>query len=137
MVKNKMKSLILLVFVLFCAIGCSEKTSSIEGISMQIKEGTLTTTGATVIITDTTKQSYTYGEWFRIDKMENGTWKELEPITEEYWFNLNGYSVGNDNKLEINQSWGSLYGELGQGKYRLVKKANNHDISVEFEINKS
>ncbi len=114
--------------------------NNIENVSMKIKKGTLTNSSATIIITDTNKDHYEYGLPFRIDKLENGVWKMLE-ITGDGAFNLPAFGVDKNNKLELNQDWSHLYGELKPGKYRLVKDVCISDgcnaqkyFSVEFTI---
>ena len=94
--------------------------NNIENVKMEIKEGTLTNKEATIIITDTNKNHYQYGEPFRIDIKENGKWKEVDLIGDAV-FNLPAYNVDKNNKLELNQNWEHIYGELSPGEYRLVK----------------
>lgn len=106
----------------------------LDGISMIIKDGTLTRTSATIIITDTSGKKNEYGEWFRIDKKVNGNWKKLDMKVDDYWIKLVAHKVDSNNKLEMNLSWKSIYGDLENGEYRLVKEVNNEYFSVEFTI---
>lgn len=113
----------------------------VEGISMEIVEGTLTNTGATIVITDLSGEDNTYGEWYRIDRMENGKWYELEDIVNgDVSWHMVGYSVGEDNKLTMDVKWEWLYGPLDNGKYRIVKSfisENPYDVrhvAAEFTI---
>jgi len=131
------------VFVCFILSGCgaNESINNAVGVTMTIKEGTLTKTGATVVITDVSGKKNVYGEEYRIDKLQNGKWKELEVIVEgNYGWNLIGYYVGEDNTLELEHNWEWLYGELEIGEYRLVKNTSesgdstNHYFSVQFTI---
>lgn len=98
----------------------SEKT--LDKVQMEIKEGSLTKTSATICITDNNEEPYTYEEWFRIDKKENGEWKEVKTIDETYAFNEVGIVVNENGKVEIQTDWSKLYGELEKGEYRLVKE---------------
>lgn len=143
--KNKLLSILLLSILCFSLIGCGIKEDSKlneeEDISMIIKEGTLSRTGATVIITDVSGKDNVYGQEYRIDKKENGKWKELDVIVEgDYGWNLIGYSVGEDNKLELEQNWEWLYGSLEDGEYRIVKSTSEpseetkYYFSAEFTI---
>ncbi len=109
--------------------------NNIENIKMEIKEGTLTKTGATIIIKDTNVKHYMYGLHFRIDKKEENYWKPLL-AKENVIFNDIVYNI-----RELNQDWSLLYGELSEGKYRLVKSVCTNEgcskkayFSVEFEI---
>ena len=68
------------------------------------------------------KEHYSYGEWYRIDKFEVDGWQELEPITDDYAFTDIAWLIGEDNTLEDKVDWFDLYGELEDGRYRLVKR---------------
>lgn len=104
-------------------------------ISMVIKDGTLTPSGATVVLTN----SYGYDRWFRIDKEENGEWKETETINDNYSFTAEAYLTNGNSEVEIPIDWTDLYGTLENGKYRIVKRVFNNlnkeeYVSVEFII---
>ena len=106
-----------------------------SSISMVIKDGTLTPSGATVVLTN----SYGYDRWFRIDKEENGEWKEAETINDNYSFTAEAYLTNGNSEVEIPIDWTDLYGTLENGKYRIVKRAFNNlnreeYVSVEFII---
>ena len=103
--------------------------------SMVIKDGTLTPSGATVVLTN----SYGYDRWCRIDKEENGEWKEAETINDNYSFTAEGYLTNGNSEVEIPIDWTDLYGTLENGKYRIVKRAFNNlnreeYVSLEFTI---
>ena len=104
-------------------------------ISMVIKDGTLTPSGATVVLTN----SYGYDRWFRIDKEENGEWKEAQTINDNYSFTAEAYLTNGNSEVEIPIDWTDLYGTLENGKYRIVKRVFNNlnkeeYVSVEFII---
>lgn len=119
---------------------CIIKIDDLEGVSMTIKEGTLTKEGATVIIKDISSRNNIYGESYRIDKFVDNEWKAVDTIIDNYAWTSKGYTVGGDNKLELEINWKWLYGELDSGKYRIVKdtsesgEATSHYITAEFEI---
>lgn len=120
---------------------CSIKIDDLDGVSMTIKEGTLTKESATIIITDTSNRKNIYGTPYRIDKLENGFWKELEVVIKgNYGWNSIGYYVDKNNKLELDINWKWLYGTLESGKYRIVKdtseqgEGTTHYITAEFVI---
>lgn len=68
-------------------------------------------------------------------------WEDLEIIFESnYDWNLIGYLTDDNNKLEININWESLYRKLDIGEYRLVKEISiplekKYYSTVEFIIN--
>lgn len=119
----------------------------IDGIRMYIKEGTLTKSGATIIIIDRTlDEKHTYGESFRIEKKENNKWTKLDTILKDYGFNAIGYHVDENKKLEMEVNWKWLYGNLKKGEYRLIKDfainkkdsyLGSKEIFVEFTIDES
>lgn len=118
-------------------INTEQVERDIDNVNMTIKEGTLTRVSATIVIEDKNEETYGYGEWFRIDKKEDGEWKELELIDEDYTFTSIAYIPGEDGISEINENWEDLYGELEDGEYRLVKELYGNEISyiyVEFTI---
>lgn len=102
--------------------------------SMSIKEGTLTNSGLTLIITNLSNEEITLGEEYSIDKKENGKWKPLTPIIDNYGFIAIGYVLKTNNNFETKIDWKELYGELEVGDYRLIKNINNKYVSVEFKI---
>lgn len=114
----------------------NDEGRTLEKVTMTIKEGTLTKKGATIIIKDENKEAYTYGESYRIDKKEDGKWKELKPIIDNYGFHEVGYITKN-GVLEMKHDWSIIYGELEEGEYRLVKSQYENGykyFSVEFSI---
>ena len=97
-----------------------------DNVTMEIVEGTLTSTGATIVITDLSGEDNTYSEWYRVDKLEDGKWYELDDIVNgNVGWHAVGRSVGEDNKLTMEINWEWLYGPLKNGKYRIVKGFSN------------
>jgi hypothetical protein len=105
-----------------CTINVKEvpDLNEVDGVTMIIKKGTLTKTGATVIIIDTNKHKHYYGAEYRIDVKNNDSWKEVEKIGPAH-FTAIAYLVDKNNKLELKQEWSNIYGELSEGEYRIVK----------------
>lgn len=111
-----------------------QRMNQVAGISIKIKEGTLTNTGGTFIITDTTDKNYSYGEPFRIDKKENGKWREVPRVIEDAFFNEPAYLPDENNQIIRKINWEWIYGKLQPGTYRFVTNASDKNISVEFVI---
>ncbi len=118
---------------------CSIKIDDLENVSMTIKDGTLTKTGATVIITDTSDRNNIYGEGYQLEKEENGVWVEMKP-KHDMTFIMIGYSVNENHTLELKVNWEYHYGALESGKYRILKdtsyagEGTKHYITAEFTI---
>lgn len=124
---------VLLLLIALVVTGCRE--NHLTDCTMEIKEGTLTTKGATIVITDHSKKKNTYGEWYRMDKKKGKKWVELKPIVEEYAFNMIGYNMDENDQLVLEVNWEWLYGSLEPGTYRLVKEGpNNTTLTAEFKI---
>lgn len=100
-----------------------DEMNELKNVYMEIKEGTLTEEGVTIIITDYSGNKYSYGTWFKIEKYENGNWIELNFIHDNIAFNSIAYGTDINGKLELTHDWSYMYGKLPSGKYRLVKDA--------------
>ena len=109
-------------------------TGGDSGVTMEIKEETLTKSGATILLQVKDGEEYSYGRWFRIDKKENGEWRGLEPIDENYVFDAIGFILNPYSESEDKVDWSDLYGELEKGEYRLVKNISGKYIGAEFTI---
>lgn len=114
----------------------TKEERTLSKVNMKIKEGTLTKTSATIVITDTNESPYGYETWYRIDKKVNGEWKELQTISPAYWTEQ-AFTVNKDGILELKANWKDIYGELEKGEYRLVKRHYENGYNyfwVEFMI---
>lgn len=114
---------IILIMIISSMAGCARKSDTTEEISMKIKEGSLTNMGATVVITDFSigYVRNTYGEWFKIQRLEEGEWIDAKVISKEQteFIDLSYYTK--DNILEMDTEWEWIYGALPSGTYRIVK----------------
>lgn len=106
--------------------------TEVENVSISISDISLT--GATVVIKDINKKPYTYGEWYKIEKENDGKWYEVETLLDNYGFNEIGYLVDKNNEVKFVIDWKWLYGELPLGSYRILKEVGNKYISIEFNI---
>lgn len=106
--------------------------SELENVSISISNISLT--GATIIIKDTNKKTYTYGAWYKIEKQVDEEWKEVKTIRDDYAFNSIAYLPDENNEVKFEMDWEWLYGELPIGSYRILKQVNGEIISIEFGI---
>lgn len=132
-----LSSLVVFVLAIICTIvlipNYAEPINLAEDITMEIKEGTLTKTGATIVITDLSGMNNTFSKEFRIDQKRGGKWYTLKDKSKNEVDVMPGQKEEN-KKLEQELNWEKNYGTLSDGYYRIVKKINNKDIVVEFEI---
>lgn len=119
---------------------CSKKIGDLDGVSMVIKNGTLTSVGATVVITDTSDRKNIYGDSYFLERLNNGEWTKLKPKNPMFFNAIGRYVDDEIHTLEFEISWEYHYGKLKSGKYRIVKdtseegEGTTHYITVEFSI---
>lgn len=140
------------IFIVFIIYYICLENRDIKKVDIEIKEGTLTETSATVVITDHNIIPYNYYKYFLIEKYENDKWQFVYTLNTVYenggaftpvptiYYDTKEYSVGNNRVLEMEQDWSEIYGKLEKGKYRLKKyvvsepQDYNDPIIVEFDI---
>lgn len=110
-----------------------------ENITMKIKEGSLTNTGATVIITNLSSDENVnlINSEFKIDYKKNEKWYRLESKIKHEVTVMTGENVvdNKDNTYTQEINWERYYGKLDKGHYRIVKEVKtNLYIAVEFDI---
>jgi hypothetical protein len=143
-----MKKVLLIIISLLTIItltGCTnnrigEKTPhkvTNDKITMEVKQGTLTDSSATIIMTNKTEEEYTFGEPYHLEIKNNNTWYILEP-KEDLFFTMPAYSLKAGESVEKEYNWEYAYGKLKKGTYRLVtdfsKEPNKIYVAAEFTI---
>lgn len=120
--------------------------NELDHVVMNIVDGTLTNSSVRIRITDFSGNKYIFGQDYRIDRMENDKWVELEEKNNLYTNSI-GYGPDENGHIELDINWDYVYGKLSAGRYRIVKTAllnsNNsceneckqYFISAEFDIN--
>lgn len=135
--------LVLLIFLLALIICFKlreiKNINLAENITMKIKDGSLTNTGATVIITDLSGNENVdlINRKFKIDYKKNDKWYRLESkIKNEVSVMTTDNAMENgDNTYTQEINWERYYGKLGKGHYRIVKEVKtNLYIAAEFDI---
>ncbi|MGI6707280.1 MAG: immunoglobulin-like domain-containing protein [Clostridia bacterium] len=122
-----------------------ETVNNLNGVTMTVKQGTVSSTQLTVIIENRSGSDCIFGEFFDLEKKINGVWHKL-PVTfdGDYGFNSIGYDLPPEESREWTVDWEWLYGSLEAGEYRIVKDildfrdAGDYDtyyLAAEFIIN--
>ena len=118
----------------------------ISDVVMTIKEGTLTNTGVTIILKNNTDDEYVYGPDYYVEKYDDGSWKQASTLTgDPLSWNAIAYSLKANDSVELTLNFKLSYGELSEGKYRVIKRVSKEEdrpitedkvikLSVEFEI---
>ena len=111
------------------------KFNPAEDITMEIVEGTLTNTSATIVITDLSGEDNIYDKDYRIDKLEDDKWYTLDDIIKGNVLIVGtGLGLDENNQLKQEINWEKYYGPLEKSKYRIVKNASNRQVATEFTI---
>ena len=120
------------------------KESNIEivekGVSLTVKENTLTETGATLILKNDSDVDVQYGNPYEMEIKKDGEWHK---INVELNFTLPAYILKSKETKEWKLSWEDGYGKLASGDYRIIKSIDvekadgTYDtfyVSAEFTI---
>lgn len=148
-----MKKILLCLFVvvaIFALTGCGSnntwdigsksdiETNNNNDVSLSIKDGTLTDTGATLILKNNSDKLLRYDEVYEIEIREDD---KCHKINVELYFNLPLWGVEPNSEEEFELNWENGYGKLSPGEYRIIKNVyfeeeedQNFYISIEFTI---
>lgn len=121
-----------------------DTVNDIEGVTMAVKEGTVSPTGLTVTLENSSGGECIYGEYFWLEKEMGKKWYQV-PVTFEgdYAFDDIGYILTAESPSEWSVNWEWLYGSLDAGRYRIVKNVlvstdsgeyDTHYLAAEFVL---
>lgn len=106
-----------------------------EKMTINVKKDTVTPGGADFWVVNSSLETLTSGEYYRIEQLQNGKWVECEKIQEDFSFPDIAWIINSEHSFSV--QWKDLYGELPEGHYRLVKQfyaEKNFEVSCEFDI---
>jgi len=78
------------------------------------------------------------GSWYRIERKEQDEWVEVpyaEGIGGEIGWNDTAWIISMEGSVEFEESWGTLYGELPPGTYRIVKEIMDFRGTGDYDVN--
>ena len=114
------------------------------GLTLSVKD--VTPTGLTLVCTQkggNPTGELTCGTDYHLIVLEDGVWKDVPTVIEEYAWNSLAYHFPEGQDTEFDYTWEWLYGTLPAGTYRLTKgfmdfrETGDYDTAVywvEFEI---
>ncbi len=76
------------------------------------------------------------GDEYHLIALEEGNWKDVPTVIEEYCWNSMAYWITEGQDTEFNYSWEWLYGKLPAGAYRLTKEFMDFRETGDFETAK-
>jgi hypothetical protein len=111
-----------------------ETVNNFDGVTMIAKEGTVSSTGLTVILENKSDKQGIYGQEFWLEKKITGSWYQV-PIAFDgnYGFDSIGYDLSPSDVKEWTVDWDWLYGSLDTGEYRIVKDILNFRKTGDYD----
>lgn len=122
-----------------------EAVNNFDGVTMTVKEETVSSSKLTVMFKNNSSSQCIYGEYFSLEKKLNEKWYQVPVVIGgDYGFNTIGYNLASGETGELVVDWKWLYGSLDAGEYRIVKDIldfrrtgdyDNYYLAAEFSIN--
>lgn len=122
-----------------------EKVNDLKGVTMTVKEGTVSPTGLTLVLENNSQKECIYSESFLLEEKSNDQWYQVPVVIEgDYGFDDIAYPLNLGDKGEWQVNWEWLYGILDKGEYRIIKDVLNfkengefdtHYLAAEFTVN--
>ena len=108
-----------------------------ELVNLEITDYRLEENKITLTITDNNEVPYSLNDRYKIEKLNNEEWEEVERINpEKVLLIVKKYNLDENNQYNFEINWTNGYGELEEGTYRIVKEFEEDVFySNEFEIN--
>jgi hypothetical protein len=125
------------------AAEAQDTSSPAEKLTMSVKEGSISPSGATVVFTNDSNVEFATGTYYLLEKFDGNNWEKANTIIEEYAWELVAFILPPGQDTERVEEWEWLYGKLSPGRYRINKEFmylrspgdyDEYPISVEFEI---
>lgn len=96
----------------------SSVETKVSDVTLTLKEGTLTNTGATFILKNEGNIDYGYGPAWEIEMKQDDKWHKIDVVLN---FNSPSYQLSVNESKELNINWENSYGKLASGEYRFIK----------------
>lgn len=108
--------------------------NNFDEVTMNVKDGTVSTSGLTVIFENKSDKQGFYGQDFLLEKNINGKWYQV-PITlkGELAIPMIAYDLAPSDVNEWTVDWDIIYGRLDAGEYRIVKEVHDFRKSGDYD----
>ncbi len=111
------------------------ETDRDDGVTLYAKD--VTSKGLTLVFEhyddEIENEDFQTGEWYKIEKENDGYWSKVKPKQEDAIFNSIAYIIEKNDITEIPLTWEFLYGELPKGNYRVVKEVIKVEHPGDYE----
>ncbi len=117
------------------------EAGTLDGVIVELLD--VTPTSAKLGILNTTDLEIIYGEDYNLQMYEKDEWTDVPYLIDNWAINSIGYSPTKNIRAEWDVDWTVFHGELGPGRYRIVKPImdfrgtgdfTNYHYFIEFEI---
>ncbi len=119
-----------------------EKVNTYSDVTMEVKKGSVSSSGLTVIFENRSTHEGVFSEDFVLEKRVHDEWGQvLVTIEGNYGFQDIGFQLDSGSQVEWTVDWTWLYGSLEQGEYRIIKNVldfrktgdfDEHHLTAEF-----
>ena len=115
--------------------------NTLEGVDMTLLD--VTPISAKLQISNETDLDIQFGEDYNLQVLEDGEWKDVPYLIDNWAITAIAYNVPEDGTVEWDVNWETFHGKLEPGTYRIVKSVmdfrgtgdyTNYYYNVEFEI---
>lgn len=122
--------------------GTEPEQGTENGITLSVKEGTLTPSGATFLLKNNFSEDYFYGEHYILERAQGESWVQLVPMEGAAWHDI-AYLLPGETENEMEIAWEWAYGKMPVGTYRIQTQVYSGEgevtgreitAMVEFEI---
>lgn len=130
-----------LAAVLICLLafaGCGKdyttqfsEVNQLEGVTLELKEGTLKSTSGTFLLTNGSDGEVSYRLLYHLEEKKDGVWQEFPGTAGATWGeDTAAVAAGETEEIPIN--WKTLCGGIGKGEYRIILLVNDMPVAAEF-----
>lgn len=112
----------------------NDTVNNLKGVSMTVKEGSVSSTKVTVVFNNTADKRYMYGSEYRLEGKIDGSWCVVPVLLENYGWNAIGFILGPGDQRELVIDWAWLYGMLNPGEYRMLKGITYSRAPGDYDI---
>lgn len=77
---------------------------------------------ASFIISNNSRYTYVYNSEYKLELLQDGKWVEIPYYTQYPLFISEAIHIRPFSTAKIFIDWSGYYGEIGEGKYRILKK---------------
>ena len=113
-----------------------EMVNNLDGVAMIVKEGTVSPTKLTILFENGSNLQILYDLPFSLEKKIDGKWYQVPVLVDndhDAFVDI-GYELAPSHQRELEVDWGTLYGKIHKGEYRIVKDVLDSRLSRGYGV---